>query len=95
VPVALKNAHDDPLASHGGVHKTLERLRRYYYWPGWVKGVKEYIRSCDTCKMNKAPNQALRPPMGKVSESARAFQKQDPEVVILGSLLCWITTDNR
>jgi len=75
VPVALKNAHDDPLASHGGVRKTLERLRRYYYWPGLVKDVKEYIRSCDTCKMNKAPNQALRPPMGKASESARAFQK--------------------
>jgi len=26
VPEALKKAHNDPLASHGGVHKTLERL---------------------------------------------------------------------
>jgi len=39
-PVLLKNAHDDPLASHGCVHKTLERLKRYYYWPGLVKDVK-------------------------------------------------------
>jgi len=43
VSVVLKYAHDDPLASHGGVHKTLERLRRYYYWPGWVKDFKEEV----------------------------------------------------
>jgi len=42
VPEFLKEAHDDPLASHGGVHKTLERIRRYYFWPGLVTDVKEY-----------------------------------------------------
>lgn len=68
VPEVLKIAHDDPLASHGGVHKTLERLRRYYYWSGLVRDVKEYILACDVCKMTKAPNSTLRPPMGAAPE---------------------------
>jgi len=26
----LSLAHDSPLASHSGIHKTIERIRRYY-----------------------------------------------------------------
>ncbi|XP_044573282.1 uncharacterized protein K02A2.6-like [Drosophila ananassae] len=69
----LKKSHDDPLASHGGVHKTLER--RYYFWPGMVNDVKDYISACESCRMTKAPNRALRPPMGKAVESQRFFQR--------------------
>jgi len=54
VPEALKKAHNDPFASHGGVQKTVERLRRYYYWPGLVRDVKQYIEGCITCKTTKA-----------------------------------------
>jgi len=64
IQVVLENAHDHPLASHGGIHKTLERVRRYYYWPGMVKDVKTYILGCETCKATKAPNTIQRPPMG-------------------------------
>ncbi|XP_044572730.1 uncharacterized protein LOC6503773 isoform X1 [Drosophila ananassae] len=71
----LKNAHDHPLAAHGGVHKTLERVRRYYYWPGLVSDVKTYVSNCDACKATKAPNCPLRPPMGKAPESQRFFQR--------------------
>ncbi|XP_030385488.1 uncharacterized protein LOC115632467 isoform X1 [Scaptodrosophila lebanonensis] len=75
VSEVLKNAHDHPLASHGGVHKTLERIRRYYYWPGLVNDVKCYINSCETCKTTKAPNTVQRPPIGKSPESQRFFQR--------------------
>lgn len=71
----LKKAHDHPLSAHGGVHKTLERIRRYYYWPGLVADVKSYIGSCETCKSTKAPNGPLRPPMGIAPESQRFFQR--------------------
>jgi len=30
VPVALEKAHDNPLSSHCGINKTLERIRRHY-----------------------------------------------------------------
>nr|XP_041630567.1 uncharacterized protein K02A2.6-like [Drosophila kikkawai] len=70
----LKNAHDHPMASHGGIHKT-ERVRRYRYWPGLVKDVKSYVLACDTCKMSKAPNTVQRPPIGVPPESDRFFQR--------------------
>ena len=57
--------HDDPLAGHFGVEKTLELLQRKYYWPnpgddadaapGMRKFVREYCESCAICKRSKAP----------------------------------------
>jgi len=77
IPVAelLKKNHDDPLASHGGIHKTLEWVLRYYYWPGLVNDVKSYTQSCETCKSTKAPNRTHRPPMGVAPVSERFFQR--------------------
>jgi len=57
----LKKEHDDPLAAHGGIHKTIERIRQFYFWPGLVPDVKKYVNSCETCKASKAPNYPLRP----------------------------------
>lgn len=71
----IKRAHDDPIASHGGMVKTIELIRRYFYWPGLVKDVREYIRNCDVCKCTKAPNQILKPEMGKQALSARPLQR--------------------
>lgn len=61
----IKSAHDPPLSAHGGIAKTLERLKRSFYWPGMARQVRDYIRSCDICKETKAANTILRPPMGK------------------------------
>jgi len=75
VPEVLKKAHDDPLASHGGVHKTLERIRRYYFWPRLVTDVKEYIGNCDIYRKTKAPNRVQWTPIGIIPESQRCFQR--------------------
>lgn len=75
VPEVLEKAHDSPSASHGGINKTIEKIRRYYFWPGLVPDVKTYINSCQVCKSTKAPNYALRPPLGKAPETQRVFQR--------------------
>lgn len=61
----IKQAHVPPLAAHGGVVKTIDRLKRLFYWPSMATEVRTYIASCDVCKETKAPNVTLRPPMGK------------------------------
>lgn len=61
----VKNAHDPPLSAHCGSAKTIEKIKRMFFWPGMTKQVVEYVRSCDTCKETKASNVILRPPMGK------------------------------
>lgn len=75
VDTLLKEAHDDPLSSHGGIKKTLLRLRMYYFWPGMIHDVRKYVLSCESCKTNKSPNQTLRPPLGSLHISDRPFQK--------------------
>ncbi|XP_036348058.1 uncharacterized protein K02A2.6-like, partial [Rhagoletis pomonella] len=81
---ALKQAHDSLTSSHAGIQKTIEKLRRYLFWPGLAKDVREYIRQCEICKENKAPNVTLRPPMGAHSPTCRPFQKffGVPETVV-------------
>lgn len=71
----ITRSHDVPIASHGGMHKTLELLRRHFFWPGMVKDVREYIKKCETCKATKAPNMILKPPMGAHAVSNRPFQR--------------------
>ena len=70
----VKNGHEPPLVSHGGFVKTLERIKRYYFWPHMAKQIKEFIEKCDICKETKAPNYILRPPMGNQFTVERAFQ---------------------
>lgn len=71
----IRRLHDTPTAAHGGIVKTLDLLRRNFYWPGMVRDVREYIRNCDICKSTKAPNIILKPPMGNHIYSTRPFQR--------------------
>lgn len=75
VPEVLRKHHDDPLSSHCGIGKTLERIRRYYFWPNLVFDVKNYINSCEVCKSTKHPNFTMRPPIGDTGMTHRFFQR--------------------
>ena len=45
--------HDAPIQGHFGRVKTLERVRRHYYWPGMEQTIDAYIKSCDRCQRFK------------------------------------------
>ena len=47
--------HDNPLAGHFGLYKTLKLISRDYSWPNLKRDVKDYIRSCDVCSRSKTP----------------------------------------
>ena len=49
----LKRHHDDPLAGHFGVGKTLELIGRKYFWESIKSDVKEYVDTCDVCQRVK------------------------------------------
>ena len=46
----LRLYHDDPLAGHFGVNRTLHLLQRRFYWKGIRSDVKDYVSSCGTCQ---------------------------------------------
>ena len=47
----LRRLHDDPLAGHFGYSKTLELIRRRYWWPHMARDIKQYDSTCTTCQM--------------------------------------------
>ena len=57
----LQECHDAPLSGHLGKDKTIEQVKRRFYWPSMDEEILQYVRSCDSCQRNK-PSQQL--PMG-------------------------------
>jgi Integrase zinc binding domain len=51
----IKANHDDSYAGHFGAARTIELVRRKYYWPLQVKDIREYVRGCDVCQRVKTP----------------------------------------
>jgi hypothetical protein len=54
----LHECHDVPTAGHLGKDKTLEQVKRRFYWPRMDADVLQYVRSCDACQRNKPSQQA-------------------------------------
>lgn len=50
--------HDPPYVGHLGRERTVELLRRHFFWPHMRDDVKAYISTCDNCQRNKASTQA-------------------------------------
>lgn len=71
----LHQSHFSESAGHGGISKTLERLRLRYYWPGMVKEVQDLVKSCEICKCCKSTNFIKRPPMGSQHITERPLQR--------------------
>jgi hypothetical protein len=49
----LRRNHDDPLAGHFGFRKTLELVKRKYYWPRMDQEIKKYTDECLECQRSK------------------------------------------
>ena len=51
----IREGHDQPASGHLGRDRTLEILKRQFYWPGMKEEVARYIRNCYTYQRSKAP----------------------------------------
>ena len=52
----LRVNHDDPWqGGHFGLNRTLDLIRRFYWWPKMQKDVREYCDTCDICQRMKVP----------------------------------------
>ena len=55
--------HDVPWCGHLGIQKTLELVKRQFWWPKIQEDVSEYIKSCHKCQLNKVDRRLNRPPL--------------------------------
>ena len=52
----MQEFHDSPYAGHMGVSKTLQLIKRYYWWPRMKQDVAKYIKHCPSCQRCKSTN---------------------------------------
>lgn len=71
----VRVAHEPPKSAHGGIAKTLHRIRQYFYWPNMTIQIKNYLSKCEICKQSKSSNQVLRPPICNSYVAEVPFQK--------------------
>ena len=73
-------AHHNPLSGHRGPSKTIERIRRYFVWPGMTTEIQRYVSSCHECQLT---SHAATPkaPMGITKLSAEPFARVAVDIV--------------
>src|SRR5690606_1100043 len=47
----LEETHDN--GGHLGLYKTLEAVRKRFYWPNWSRDVKRHLKKCVPCQTKK------------------------------------------
>ena len=52
--IILRAAHCAPDAGHGGVDRTVNRIKLDHWWPGMRQDVEDYISRCQVCQMTKS-----------------------------------------
>lgn len=70
----IASAHTPPNKAHGGIAKTLFRLRDRFYWPHMALEVNTFIKNCEPCQTSKSSNTILKPPLHGCFEVERPFQ---------------------
>jgi hypothetical protein len=53
----IRESHDSPLAGHLGRDKTIELLKRRFFWIGMDSRIAHYVNTCDQCQRNKPSQQ--------------------------------------
>ena len=51
--LVMSDLHDSRYAGHLGIKRTIDLVKRDFYWPTLEKDVTEYVKTCDECQRNK------------------------------------------
>ena len=54
IPTILESEHDSKVAGHYGREKTIELVRRHFWWPGMDTDITEYIQASLDCQRDKS-----------------------------------------
>ena len=52
----MSEAHGGIEGGHSGVRKTLDRVKRSFYWKRMRREICSFVATCDNCKRNKHEN---------------------------------------
>jgi Integrase zinc binding domain len=59
----IKSLHDLPAYGHPGISRTVDFVKRSYWWPGLRRDVAEYVQGCGECQRHKVNNKPTKAPL--------------------------------
>ena len=74
--------HDVPWCAHRGVNKTVELVKRQFWWKGMDKDIGSYVKSCIKCQANKPDRRVKRPPLTPLSPPGVAWKQLGVDLVV-------------
>ena len=66
----LHRYHDAPMAGHPGRDRTLNTVKRLFWWPDLTGWVTAYVRGCTSCQQKKPQNHPRRTPQFRIPTTA-------------------------
>ncbi|ROT64516.1 putative paraneoplastic antigen Ma1 [Penaeus vannamei] len=82
---ALDAVHAVPSAGHQGVHRTYQRLRDHFYFPGMLAASRRYVASCTACQRRKGRSPELPYSPCRTSRALRAGVRGYPHSYPFGA----------
>jgi len=59
----LVSAHDSPSGGHFGINKTLDKIRKRFYWASYKQDVEKWCRTCKICNARNGPSGKGKSPL--------------------------------
>jgi len=90
--------HDVKVAGHFGRDKTLDLMKRNYYWPNIEEWVRNYVRTCDACQRNKTARHKKYGKLVPHSSPSRPWEQMSMDFItdllnVKGYNQCWVIED--
>ncbi|GFX76595.1 retrovirus-related Pol polyprotein from transposon opus [Trichonephila clavipes] len=77
----LEIAHESVFGAHLGAHKTIQRIKFSFYWPGMVREIKACCSSCHGCQIRKVIRSVDKIPITPVSRPELPFQVVNVDLI--------------
>ena len=77
----IEEHHSSPLAGHSGISRTIRKIKSKYNWPSLRKDVKNFIKNCKSCQINKLTRKKSKMPMQITDTATYPFQKVYLDIV--------------
>ncbi|XP_066959143.1 uncharacterized protein [Macrobrachium rosenbergii] len=69
-------------SGHMGIRKNVEKIMKYFFWPGLHKDVSRFCRECHTCQIAGKPNETIqKAPLHPIEVRGEPFSKVIIDVV--------------
>lgn len=70
----LHRYHDSPLAAHGGIQNTLDKIKEHYFFPKMSQIISNYVKSCQYCQKRKISRASTKSSITSYPTPAEPFK---------------------